>query len=190
MQIPASWYGLFADVRARSRSCVAALRQGASWSEAVGAENLLETSDNPGLIVLHGPDSLLSHEPHFHCYLTHGRIIDRYFAHKLDLPAVDRVFTASLATPWGTLGLLSEWSQGYFFPPERHRPFFDAVVRFWPQFLAEGPRFSDGRDWGVALWSVQRTLSYVLVHLGVPQEVVRAHRPDGDLGEFLPYIGK
>jgi hypothetical protein len=188
VNIPVILHGLYADARTKSRTSLSALRRGQSWEQATEQPGFLDTRTTPGLIIVHGPSPLLNDAPHFHSYLLHSMVRDAYLERKIDKEMESLAFEASLGSAWATLGLMCEPSLGFLYPSSRHRPFLKAVLQFWEVYAAEGARFSDGRDWGIDLWSAQSNLQYVLVNLGVPESVLRSFRPPQHPKQLLAYI--
>jgi hypothetical protein len=181
MLIPASFYGTYAEVKRRFQRSVTQLRRGASWEEAVGAGDVVDTANVPGLLVTAGPSPLLKGQTHFHCYVAHFLIRQAMFQQRLTPEVTDRVFEDSLRSLWGVLGLIGEPNQGWLYPPARHLPLVQATIRFWEVLDGEGERYSTGLEWGQRLWQVQRGLSYALAQLGVPQGELQVPLPSGGL---------
>lgn len=188
MLIPSVLYGLYREVRPGCRKVLTRLSRGEPWADIFAAEPRTETRDMPGLLILHGPSPLLGAQPHFHCYLLHSLIREAFLDRKLTAEAEQLVFDDSLCECWSVLGLLSESSTGFFYPEARHLPFLKATLRHWNDFLSEGERYTDGRNWGMTLWSAQTTLSYILVHLGAPPATVTQFYSSGDLTSVLKYV--
>jgi hypothetical protein len=84
----------------------------------------------------------------------------------------------------GVLGLMSHDNGPWVWPRERHQPFLAAVLRFWDEFDAVGPRYYfTGRTEG--LWTMPTNLRYVLANMGVPIETLNAPLPPGGPAALL-----
>ena len=181
MQIPSSLYGFYKDVKPRCRKIVTSLVRGQTWDEAVGAQDMIDTADTSGLLVLHGPSPLLGGTPHFQCYLFLTHILDAGSKGRL-LPNIeDEVFEASLQTAWGVLGLLSQTNVMWVYPPERHQPFLEACLEFWDTLDREGNRYTNGSNIGQSLWVEHTNIKYVLANMGVSTDVLNSPLPTGGL---------
>jgi len=188
MLIPSSLYGRYEEVKRRGQKMLTRLRRQASFDEAVGAQDLLDTATVPGLLVIHGPSPLIGGQEHFQCFVPHLLIRRALFDNRLTLEITEHVFEASLESPWGLLGLLSQPNQGWLYPRARLRPTLKAALKFWDVFAAEGARYSTGLPWGTDLWSANSNLAIVLAELGVPQEVLQKPLPPENLSSLLSYI--
>src|SRR6266853_5470256 len=113
MLIPSSLYGRYEEVKRRGQKMLTRLRRQASFDEAVGAQDLLDTATVPGLLVIHGPSPLIGGQEHFQCFVPHLLIRRALFDNRLTLEITEHVFEASLESPWGLLGLLSQPNQGW-----------------------------------------------------------------------------
>jgi len=189
VNLPSLIYGVYAETARRCRRSVSALQAGQPWEQVTEAPGFLDTHATDGLIILHGPSPLLKESAQFHVYLLHSLVRAAFLEKKMSKQLETAIFEASLRSPWAILGLLAEPSLGFLYPPERHRPFLRAVLDYWDIYRAEGPRFSDGRDWGIDLWSAQGNLQYVLINLGAPQAAVAAFNPSGDLRNLIADAG-
>jgi len=104
---------------------------------------------------------------------------------KLPLEIEEQVFTASLQTPWGLLGLLSQTNVIWVYPQQRYQPFLQASILFWDILYQEGNRYSNGSNNGENLWTIHTNLKYVLANLGVSQERLNQPLPSGGLKALL-----
>jgi len=181
VQIPASVYGLFKDVKPRCRKIVTSLRRGRTWHEAISAEDTIDTATQSGLIVLHGPSPLLGGDPHFHCYLPLSLVLKAGSEGCFSSDIEDQVFETSLQTAWGLLGLLSQTNVMWVYPTNRHQPFLQACCKFWDTLELEGNRYSNGSNIGQSLWAEHTTLKYVLANRGVSQDILNAPLPAGGI---------
>ena len=181
MQVPASFYGPYKEVKARSRKIVTRLFKGASFNEALSVEEVIDSSSTPGLFALHGPSPLLTGEPHFHFYTLLLQIKEALFKKRLPSATEERVFADSLETAWGVLGLLSPPNVMWVSPAERHRPLLAACLQFWEQLSEVGERYSVGLNRGQNLRDLPTNIQYVLVNLGVPPNTLRATPSETEL---------
>lgn len=187
MEIPALFYGRYAEVDAACREVVAGLAGGESWAGAMD-DAPIDTQDRPGLLVLNGPSPLLGGTAQFQCYLPHFQIRSAVGQKKLSADVEAEVFAGSLQTAWGVLGLLAPANVMWVYPRERYEPLVAASRRYWDVLDAEGPRYSVGMPTGQLLWSVPTNLKYVLANLGVPPAVLRSPLPPGGLAEVVGMI--
>jgi hypothetical protein len=184
MKIPTACYGRYRDVRARMRTLVKKLHQGARIEGALGAE-LLDTATTPGLLVLHGPSPLLGGEHAFQLYLPH--FIIRKAVLKSELPdgIARQVFGDSLQSAWSLLGLLSEPNQGWLSAQEDCLRAVDATRALWSEMDAVGPRYTTGLPAGQRLWDAKGNLARLLVCAGIAPELIRGEAPPGGFPELL-----
>jgi len=182
MQIPRVFYGRYRDVRRLCRKAITRFRRGSSWLEAVEAEGLMETTDDPGLLILDGPDPSVGGEIHYHLYVPmHLFSTDRTLP-PLSPAQEEEVFATSLERPWGLLTLCDRQLMYWWFrhaDPERrgregnvdrYRRYLRAVFAAWGLLADEGRRYHglgspvEGED----LWQAVSALPHVLARLGVP----------------------
>lgn len=196
MLIPTTLFGLYRDVKSRCRKLVKRLEAGETWQETVGSDELVDTMDDPGMIVLAGPEPLLNIYPHFHCYVLLYLLIESRFENRLTHEIENAIFNASLSTAWGVLGLISPQNVGWFVHPVkiytlqqwqsiRFRPFLSACLQHWDTLYDEEARYTLGSTVGADLWSIPSNLKYVLANMGVSTEVLLAPLPKGGLAEIV-----
>jgi len=173
LELPSGVYGRQSDVAARVRSMVAGLGEGASLADVIGPD-LLDVATTPGFILLGGRSRLLEHTPAYEPLLQVELAVHQK---RLPLEVMDRLFPEALAMGWGVLALVAHANQAWLYPPARHRPFWEAVLRRWSQLEGVGPRYTFGAATGNALWSVPSNVQYVAVNLGVPVDVVKRPLP-------------
>ncbi len=186
MKIPAFFYGLTRDVERRSKKGFTALRRGASLFEIVESDNLFNTEDHDGLLVLDGPHSLLGSDPQFHMYLFMRTCFNGVLNEKLSKKLEKDAFLNSLETAWGLLGVLGPNNSACVDDDEVYIPFLNANLKYWEILLGEGKRFSFGSRTGKSLSELPTTLTYVLAKCGIPVEKL-AHVPK-TLEEVTPLI--
>lgn len=148
MLIPSTFYGLYREVKPRCRKIVTKLRRGETWEDVFAEDTYLDTKLYPGSIVTEGPDPRYGYDTHFHCYVLHKEIHLAIIQQKMDPKRYEDIFTASLKTPWGLLGLFDTNPSGWFrgFPvrgliEDRVSQFLPACLEFWDEFDAEGKRY-------------------------------------------------
>lgn len=161
---------------------------GKTWHEVAGAEDTIDTADRPGLIVLHGPSPILGGSPHFYCYLPLTNILQAVLEERLPSDIEEKVFEASLQTPWGVLGLLSQTNVMWIYPPKRHQPMLTACLQFWDTLNREGDRYTNGSNTGQNLWAEHTNLKYVLANMGISTDVLSAPLPDGGVAALAKGI--
>ncbi|WP_218082114.1 hypothetical protein [Anthocerotibacter panamensis] len=175
MQIPSFFYGLYPEVQERCQLVVRQLAQGHSWENTIDTDHLLDTATTPGLLMLHGPTSLYSNVPNFHCYPLWRTIKTTIADGRLPLELEEPIFQASLETAWGTLGLLCYYNANWTAPPHRYQPFLDAVLRFWDTLYAEGARYSTGIEQGEYLHRTSTNIHSLMGDIGVPDAILYTH---------------
>lgn len=188
MQLPAIQYGNWKTVKKRMARVVTQLKRGADLVEVMTADGVLDTEKHPGMLVMHGirqgPDS------NFHCFMPWRTLWDAVVDEaqpSVPSPIEDAVFAASLAVPWGVLGLLSSDNQPWLIPASRHRPLLAAALEVWPELDAVGPRYYWAVQ-GERLWSLPNNLHFVLANLGVPAAQLDAPLPPEGPRALLQYV--
>ena len=170
MKLPALVYGFTPEVKKRVSRMITKLKRGASLAEAVG-DDMLDTADTPGLVVMHGGSPLLGSEPHFHLSMPLRKIRETMLADKPRLPLEMRskYFHEFLQCAWSTLALQGNPNHSWVIQVETYQPFLQATLKWWPEFDDE-PRYTSGVNYGGWLWHRIPTISHVMVGLGVPQK--------------------
>ena len=172
MKLPALVYGFTPEVKKRVSRMITKLKRGASLAEAVG-DDMLDTADTPGLIVMHGGSPLLGSEPHFHLYMPVYRIVEAMLPHKARLP-LDKMatyFHELLQYAWSTLALQGGDNFFWVTEVETYQPFIQATLKWWPEF-DDGPRYTNGTNQGLLLWQCHPTIGGVMIKSGVPKQAV------------------
>jgi hypothetical protein len=155
----------------------------------MGADSILDTSQVAGLLVLNGPSPLIGGTSHFQCYLPLLTIEKALIEKRLSPEVGNKIFEASLESPWGVLGLLSPANVMWLASPEKYKPFLKAVFQFWSLLYAERDRYSAGLEYGQDLWSIQTNLKYVLANIGVSTAILKAALPGGGLESLIQQVG-
>jgi hypothetical protein len=189
MRIPALLHGEFAEVRKRCRKALTRwLREQRPLLEVFESEGMINTADHPGVIVVGGPNPLVSKYVHFHCYVP-LRLLYPGIPQSLGPVGTvleDAVFTALLERPWGMLCLLSSNNMTLWFArdePHCYRRYLTAMMRHWDVLDAEGARYSEASSGGESLWSASGPVRQALARLGLPTEKLsdRVNLPIGGL---------
>ncbi|WP_218082115.1 hypothetical protein [Anthocerotibacter panamensis] len=188
MQIPTCFYGRYSEVKSRCKKAVMALKRGKTWEEAVGTSDVLDTVSTPGFLVLDNPGSGLGSELNFHIYPLLPLIRSAIVGERLSPEIEDKVFSDSLQTAWGILGLISRTNTRWVTPPERYQPFLQAALRFWDELYLEGKRYTTGSNSGKDLWATPNNLHYVLANMDMPEELLDIPLPMGGIETLLSYI--
>lgn len=158
MLIPSVFYGLYRDVKPRCRKIVTKLKRGATWEEVFSEDtSYLDVKSYSGSIVIEGTNVMYGFAPHFHCYVLHREIHLAIIYKKMAVERYEDIFTASLKTPWGLLGLFDANPSGWFrgFPvrgliEDRVMRFLAACLLFWDELDSAGKRYcgpSEGTVW-------------------------------------------
>jgi hypothetical protein len=149
MLIPSTFYGLYREVKPRCRKIVTKLKRGTTWETIFAEDTYLDTQMySNSHIVMSGPNPNYGFEPHFHCYVLHREIDLAIVYQKMNPKCYEDIFTASLKTPWGLLGLFAPEPSGWLrrFPgsiiiEDRLSRFFSACLESWDVFDAEGRKY-------------------------------------------------
>ena len=142
--------------------------------------------DATGLVALAEPPQPLDEQSQLQAYLPLALLTESVVGGQVDRARENEAVTASLATPWGLLGLLAPPNQVLVYPPERHRPILSAALRFWDVLDAVGARYSAGASVGATLWGLTTNLAHVLGRLGVSDAVLREPLPPEGLWAVVP----
>lgn len=177
MLIPAAIVGDYATAKREVKKAVSRFRQGSGWNEALTFDGTVDTRDVPGLILLDGPNPLLGRDQHIHAYLPLSLLTAAFASRRIPREQGDLVYQESLAAVDGIVGLLAPANQAWVYPPDRHKPFLNAVSAAWPTLEAEGERFSVGMATGSPLWSLPSNLKFVLARRGVDVPVLNSPLP-------------
>ncbi|GAB4563834.1 MAG: hypothetical protein Tsb0020_13360 [Haliangiales bacterium] len=172
MKLPALVYGFTPEVKKRVSRMITKLKRGASLAEAIG-DDMLDTADTPGLIVLNGGSPLLGSEPHFHLYMPIHKIREAMLADKPRLPPeeMSAYFHEFLKHAWSTLALQGHNSFLWVAKVETYQPFIQATLKWWPEFDDE-PRYTHGTNQGLWLWQCHPTIGGVMINSGVPKQAL------------------
>jgi hypothetical protein len=165
----------------------AAIAEGASWAEVVGAERL-STDAVGGPIVLENDGGELKAKPTIFMALPLEVVIEKLAVPLFRGPsAVHPLLHELLQTEWGTLALLGRFNVVAFrHVPALIEPAVRAAVRWWPTWDAVGARYSWKGEPGERLWNESSFgLKVVLGGLGMSREQVLQPLPPGGLAELL-----
>ena len=190
MLVPAFLYGRFPTVKAACRRMVTQIKRGVPWDELgseLGSEvpiELIDTRDLPGLLVLDGPGPLTGGGDHFH-FFAPAHAIRNAIPPRLPKETFTTLFEPMIATRWGFLALLGQWSHSFFFPPGHQQRYLHAAVRWWDELAAEGPRYSTGSNVGEPLWDLFTKLKFCLAREGLPQELLSQPIPPGGMAALV-----
>jgi hypothetical protein len=171
MQVPASIYGFYPEVKRRMRRLVPQMKRGASFEEAIGSEHLIETAghdgDILGDILLSDADNDFAGRKDFHpiYVLDHvlGGLVDGILPREME----EAVFNTCLGSAWGLLLLLPDTLSIWVKPKHRWVPFLRAAARFWPVLEAEGSRYVYITSASKPLAHTITTVDYILVNAGI-----------------------
>lgn len=177
MIIPAALVGDYATAKREVKKAVSRFRQGSGWNESFALGGTVDTRDAPGLILLDGPNPLLGRDQHIHAYLPLAMLTAAFASRRIPREQGDVVFRESLDSGNGILGLLATANQVWVYPPDRHKPFLDAVSASWHMLEEEGERYSVGMATGASLWSLPSNLKFVLARRGVDVPVLNSPLP-------------
>ncbi len=182
MQLPAFLYGRGRDARRETKKIVTRLRRGLALPEAVDdVGGLIEVEDNPGWIILGGPDPVGGSRDGFHLYRLLVELQEHHYADVVQ-PLESELFEALVTREWGVALLLS--SRGRLFVSNhaqtlacgRYQRLLDAACQHWPAFEAVGPRWSASGSQLDRPLPCSRTLEIVLLRCNIPFETIQAER--------------
>lgn len=177
MLIPAALVGDYATAKRMVTRTISQFRQGSGWNSALAQAGTIDTRSTTGLILLDGPNPLLSRDQHIHAYLPLSLLTGAFASRRIPRDQGKEAFQESLTTEAGILGLLAPTNQVWVYPPERHKPFLDAVLTMWPTLEGEGDRYSVGMATGSPLWDLPTNLKFVLARRGVKIPVLNGPLP-------------
>jgi hypothetical protein len=167
MQVPASIYGEYPEVKRRMRRLVPKMKRGASFEEAVGAAQLIDTAEYEGDILLSDADRDFAGRQDFHpiYVLDHvlGGLVDGILPRDME----EAVFNTCLGSAWGVLLLLPHTLCTWVKPKHRWVPFLQAAARFWPILEAEGSRYVYVMTAPKPLTHTITTVDYILANAGI-----------------------
>jgi hypothetical protein len=185
MRMPAVIYGTYKTAQSGVRSALTRFAHGAPWPAALIGAGTVDTAELPGLLLLSGPNPLLSNGDHFHLFLPLTQLSRTISQGRLAPAAEFGVFADSLTTPDGVLGLLAPPNVMWVYPPERQAPFLAAVARFWRALDDQGARYSIGMAVGSPLWDLPSNLKFVLARGGIDTAVLNAPLPPGGIDALI-----
>ena len=172
MEIPESFYGRAAHVKASARRLAKAIVKAGAF-DVFEPGRMLDTAQTPGVIYVQKEWSP-SETPPFHCYALDEALI---------LEAT-RLGRSSLLQDWVAWSLEAEWRFPFVIAgssraglhsddPEVLRRYVDASVTCWPMLRDAGKRFGPSGEEPVGVWDVWWNLRSALVSLGVPGEALK-----------------
>ena len=187
MLVPRFVHGLTRDVKKESLRRIRLFQKGATWAEAM-ADDLVDVSTLPGLIVLRGPSVLMGFEPHAHIYcpfywawLTLLKQADHTTETGRDQywRAMSDIFFDAVKTSWGVLGVLGDTTGTWMRASSHQWPYIWAVERDWDELSALGERFTGGSQTRRPLWELASAAYYAVCALGLSAEEVLQVSPQG-----------
>ena len=102
MQVPAMFYGTYAEVRKRCRTALMRIGQGQQPAlDMFEGEGMLDTAKHPGMIVVEGPGITVSACVHFHCYVPWQILMEEEPGGGIGSGLREPVFATLLKRPWG-----------------------------------------------------------------------------------------
>lgn len=168
MLIPISLYGLYRQVKPACKKAITQIRKGASFFEAFHSDQMIDTAQVSGLLLLAGPEQNFGNTAHFQLFVPLSLITNDSFR-KPFLPGTqDSIFEECLQAPWSTLLLFSANHYEWIATIERKQSFLKAAAQYWDIFYAEGRRYSRGLSTPSTLWEVPTMLAHTLACLEFP----------------------
>lgn len=185
MQVPSLFYGTYNDVAKACRKVVAAVGKGASVEEVAG-DACIDSRAAEGLFVLNGPHAHLRRQVHFHCFALNSAATSAWGKSALPDEFLLPFFDWCLVSPGRFTGALGEPARLILMRyPERQRDIARAAVRWWPDLVAEGARYTVGLSTPSELWAEPTTIRTVVARLGVPYDQMMKPLPGNDLNKLL-----
>lgn len=182
--VPTDLVGTVEEVRRRVGPRIASFLAGGPWAPVGPGE--VDVRELDGLVVLSGPAPLLGGGSHVQAFVPLDLLVTDIAADRVPPEREEVAVTASLATPWGLLGVVSPPNLLLVLPPERHRPIITSALRFWDVLDGIGALYTVGADVGERLWDQPTGLLHVLGRLGVPEAVLTAPRDPRGLPAVVP----
>jgi hypothetical protein len=187
MQLPRIFYGRFREVKPRLMRVAKRAARGEDWVGLVEHDGFIEVADTEGFIVGDGPSSLLGGGEHFQMWFLWDRLWQ--VEPKPSAEIKEAFFQESLAHSWSVLGLMMRVNHFWFIREEHHAPFLRAVSRYWLDFGAVGPRYSNGNNQGMTLWDVVTMVKHLFANHGLPLEFLQAPCAPGAFARLLDEHG-
>lgn len=184
MQIPSLLYGPYTHVASAVRKAITGIARGAALSEAF-AGDLVDVQSVPGLLLLAGPNPLLSRDSHFQLYLPHSMLSQAIAKKRIAVGMTETLFQQSLEADWSLLGVASQPNVIWVFPQHRHARFLNTLETKWESLEAVGPRYSVGLATGQPLWNLPSNIKYALFHSGVPEKELNSPLPASGVSGLL-----
>ena len=188
MQIPSGLFGSNREVGTFCRKIASRMKKGASWDEAFGETEMVDTSERGGLILLSGPGPISASEPHFQPYLPLIEIEKLFLAQSLLQEQSQSIFDSVRQSAWGTLGLISRDNLMWVYDHKRYRYLLKSAIQFWDVFDAEGARYSTGSTQSLTLWQMPNNVKYVLANSGVSSDTLNAPLPEGGIATLTKLV--
>jgi hypothetical protein len=167
MQVPASIYGFYPEVKRRMRRMMTRMKRGASFEEALGADQLIDTAEQDAYILLMPPDRDFAGREEFHPEIVLAEVLGGVGNGILTRETEETVFNTCLRSAWGVLLLLPSSLTTWVKAEYRWVPFLRAAARFWPVLEAEGPRYVYHLTAPKSLAHVFTSVDYVLANAGI-----------------------
>ena len=186
MEIPESFYGRAAHVKASARRLAKAIVKAGSF-DVFEPGRVLDTSQTPGIIYVQKEWSP-SETPHFHCYALDEALIleaTRHGRSSLLVDWVDWALDAEWRLPFVLAGSTRAGLHSH--DPKVLRRYVDASVACWPLLRDAGKRFGPSGEEPVGVWDVWWNLKSALAGLGVPSDHLK-QCPAGGPAELLELV--
>ena len=183
MQIPESFYGRAAHVKANARRLAKSIVKAGDF-DAFEPGRMLDTAHTSGVIYVQKEWSP-SATANFHCYaLDEALILEATRLGQSSL--LDDWLTWSLAAAWRFPFVLAGASRAGLHSHDPHvlRRYVDASIARWPMLRDTGNRFGPSGEEPVGVWEVWWNLRFALTSLGVPVDALK-ECPAGGPAELL-----
>lgn len=186
MEIPESFYGRAAHVKASARRLAKAIVKAGAF-DVFEPGRMLDTAQTPGVIYVQKEWSP-SETPPFHCYALDEALI---------LEAT-RLGRSSLLQDWVAWSLEAEWRFPFVIAGSSRaglhshdlnllRRYVEGSVASWPTLRDAGKRFGPSGEEPVEVWQVWWNLKHALAALGVSDEALKCC-PAGGPAELISAV--
>lgn len=181
MLIPKMLYGTHKDVASRVKKVITRVAAGANISEAVEAEDALDTATVEGDIFLEPPYRGYGDDQSFHPAALGQALSDAYvLKKKFDSAREDVLFDELLSTPWGAVTILGRHNaQDWVTAKQRFASYLKGVLKYRNELDAVGARFVRSAGGASMWWSFPHGVVYCLANLGASVEEIERFNEDG-----------
>ena len=178
MRIPSCFYGRKKEARRECDKAARKILRGVPLLEAVAGYEMIDTESVPEVpFIICNPYGIIDNAPHFYMTLIADAIRGKFWTkHNGDRDTYEMAVKQFIEHSWSILGLSDDIGWLFASPKRecdlRHmwQPYLRKLCEFWDIFNKEGGRYFGKGGELSSLWEANRTLSYVLHCMGLPDE--------------------